>query len=182
MSPIHVSASDTCQRNTLGFSLTPQNERRRDALLRTAWMKIVAAFPCRPAPRSAWDHAADGSEARWEKVIHPMRMAVSAAVFIGNQQLIEQTMEGVRDFLRAVEADIASLIPATEEESVIALALLESEREGTARREKMALVAHPDSIEAERAIEPLLDEESALVRLINCVQRLARQPQMRAFQ
>lgn len=179
MTATNVTPISPRQRNPLDFSLLPAEEARRDGLIRERWCAIVDGFACRPAPRRVWDRAADGTEARWKKLLDPMRLAVVTAVYIGDQRLIEQTMEGVRDFLRAIEADVASFIPPREEESVTTLALLETEECGKAKVEEARLLAHPSPIEATRAISPLLKEESALARLLSGVQRLARQPQMR---
>lgn len=177
--PTNATPISKIQRNPLEFSLTLAEEQRRDALLRGPWMRIVAGFDCRPSPRSAWDRAADGTERRWKKIVDPMRQAVSAAVISKDQELIDQTMEGVREFLRAVEADIASFIPPRQEESVTTLALFETECAGKAAVEAVRVVAHPTPIEAERAIEVLAQEQNAVARFLAWCQRAARQPSMR---
>src|SRR4051812_13703356 len=135
--PNNNTLTTRVQRNPLDFSLNPRDEARRDAILRQAWLKIVEGFACRPSPRSAWDHAADGSEARWKKILEPMRSAIASAVFIGNERLIGETLEGCRDFLRAIEADLSSLIPPKEESSIESLALDESESAGETQTEEI---------------------------------------------
>jgi hypothetical protein len=111
-----------------------------------------------------------------------MRSAIASAVFIGNERLLNETLEGCRDFLRAIEADLFSLIPATEELSVEALAVDESESAGETQTEEIRLVKNPTPTEAERALQIFAHEESALVRLINWCNRAARQPSMRIAQ
>lgn len=167
------------QRNPLEFSLSLAERQRRDALLRGPWMQIVGGFDCRPSPRSAWDRAADGTERRWNKIVDPMRQAVATAVVMGDQELIDQTMEAVRGFLRAIEADIASFIPPRQEESVTELALLETECAGESSVEAVRIVAHPSPVEAERAIQVLSKQQDVVARFIAWCQRAARQPSMR---
>lgn len=177
--PTNVTPLHDRQRNPLDFSLSPADERRRDSILRGFYVRIVEGFSCRPEPRSAWDRAADETEARWKKVLSPIRAAVASAVFNGDDDLTNQTLENADAFFDACKADIRSLVPPKEEESVVSLALLETECAGAKSVEAMRLVSHPSAIEAERAIRPLIKEQSALARLLEGVQRLARQPSMR---
>lgn len=167
-------------RNTRFGSFDVREEHRRDVLLRAAWMKIVAAFACRPSPRGPWDETATGDATPWRYIVAPCRNAIATALCQGNDRLVEQTIEAACAFCDALKADFRSMLPEREEESVVTLALLETEYSGVATVEAMRLVAHPSPIEAERAIEPLLREESALTRLLNRCQRLAREPQMRS--
>jgi hypothetical protein len=107
--------------------------------------------------------------------MNPIRAAVDDAVSEGNPVKIEQTLEASDEFFDALKADIHARVPNREEESVVALAIREVEASGKAKVETMRLVAHPSPAEAERAIEPLAHEKSALVLLIDVCQRTARQ-------
>lgn len=164
------------QRITREFSLTPAEERRRDAILRIAYARIVDAFPCRPQPRSCWDRNADGTEARWNRVLSPIRMAIAAAVVMGDQQRIDRTLEASDAFFEECKADIRSLIPKREEESVAALALAETHAEGSANEAEIQLVRDPSPIAAERAIPALARHADRLNALVGSLRRYARQP------
>lgn len=169
-------------RNVPDFSLPPLEDRRRDVLLRSAWVNIVSGFDCRPAPRSAWDEAATGDLTPWKKVVTPIRQAIQSAVFIGNKQLIEQTLEGARAFCRELEADFASLVPPEDEVSLVTDALEETHYQGPADEYEMAFVRDPSPITAERAVAPLsrhADRLSALVRRLRVYARSPRN-QLRA--
>src|SRR3954464_7445931 len=65
MQTSNASSVSACQRIQKDFSLSPQEEFRRDGILAQAYLQIVAAFDCRPEPRAAWDRTADGTEKRW---------------------------------------------------------------------------------------------------------------------
>ena len=160
-----------CQRTLLPFS----DERRRDGLLRTSWNQITKGFKSQPEPKSSWYETATGDLTPWRKMITPIRAAILAAVHSGDQRLIDQTLEGARAFCHELEADFLSLVPATAEGSVAAIALVETECEGAANVEEMALVAHPTPTEAERAVGPLSRHSAALVELLNKCRRLARE-------
>jgi hypothetical protein len=175
MSRTNGSAAETVNRNLRGLSF--DEEKRRDSLLRAAWNCIVAGFPCRPSPRGPWDETATGDQTPWKYVITPIRSALAAAVASGDQNLIEQTLEGARAFCRELEADFASIVPAESEESIMALALEETQRQGSADPIEMALAANPTRTEAERAIGPLAKHSAALAELVNRCRRLAREPQ-----
>lgn len=178
--PIHASTQAQCNRNPRVRSWDIREEHRRDVLLRTAYLKIVAAFACRPSPRGPWDETATGDATPWKYIVVPTRNAIATALYIGNERLVDQTIDAACAFCDQLKADFASMRPAKEEGSVVTLALLEAECSGSVQVEAMRLVSSPTAIEAERAIQPLIEEESALMRLINRVQRLAREPQMRA--
>jgi hypothetical protein len=159
------------QRNLLTFS----DEKRRDGLLRTAWSQITFGFKSMPEPKSSWYETATGDLTPWRKMITPIRAAVLAAVRTGDQKLIDQTLEGARAFCRELEADFTSLVPATAEGSVAAIALVETECEGAANVEEVALVASPTPTQAERAVGPLSRHIAALVSLVDKCRRLARE-------
>jgi hypothetical protein len=176
MASTHVASIHKSQRNRIGYSLSPRTERRCDALIRDAFLRIVSAFKRRPG--SAWNRAADGTETRWNKLMNPIRSAVDDAVREGNPIKVVKTLEASDEFFDALKADIHARVPNSEEESVVALAIREAETSGEAKVETMRLVAHPSPSEAERAIEPLTHEKSALVHLIDVCQRTARQVQV----
>jgi hypothetical protein len=175
MSRTNGSAAETVNRNPRGLSFG--EEKRRDSLLRAAWIAIVSGFACRPSPRGPWDETASGDQTPWKYVIAPVRSAIAAAVASGDRNLIEQTLEGARAFCRELEADFASLVPAESEESIVTLALEETQLEGPANEIEMALAANPNAHTAESAITPLSRHAAALAELINHCRRLARQPQ-----
>lgn len=179
MTPTNVTPLHNRQRNPLDFSLSPAEERRRDSILRSFWVRIVEGFPCRPEPRSAWDRAADQTEARWKKLLTPIRAAVASAVFNGDDDLTNQTLENADAFFDACKADVRSLVPPKEEESLTALALLETECAGEKSVEEMRLVSHASPTEAERAIGIISKDMSSMARLLDWCQRQARQPSMR---
>lgn len=154
-------------------------DQRCDALIREAFLRIVSAFKRRPG--SAWNRAADGTEARWNKLMNPIRSAVDETVREGNPIKIVKTLEACDEFFDALKADIHAHVPNGEEESIIALAIREAEASSEAKVETLRLVAHPSPSEASRAIEPLAREESTLVRLIERCQRFARQSPVRAM-
>lgn len=162
-------------RNTL--SLSDTDERRRDGLLRLAFIQIVAGFPCRPSPRSIWDETATGDQTPWKYVIAPLRNAVFMSVRTGDKQLVESTLEGIRGFLREVEADVCSLVPpVSEDPCAVTLALEETELEGHANPVQMAFVANPSPIEAEKAVVPLTRQYERLGNLIRGLRKHARAP------
>jgi hypothetical protein len=151
------------------------DERRRDGLLRTAWMGIVQAFPCRPEPRGIWDESATGDDTPYKRTVEPIRAAIRAAVLSGDKKLIAATLEGARAFCRELEADFTSLVPAEGEAGVVALALEETRDEGAANEVEMALVTSPDPASAERAIGPLAAHLTAVTELLSGCRRLARE-------
>lgn len=180
MTPTNAGQSAKVQRNPADFSMSESEERKRDLLLRAAWINIVAGFDCRPAPRAAWDEAASGDLTPWKKVVAPIRAAVASAVFIGDQQLIDQTRDGVRAFCRELEADFLSLIPECQEESATQLALEETECQSEAEPMEMAFVAAPSPSAAESAVLPLERHYETLGKLIKRLRIAAREtrPQM----
>lgn len=178
MSATNAVNTQTFQRTAVDPSQDLRELRRRDNLIRDSFVNIVSGFERRPDPVSPWNRAADRTQMPGGRMIGAIRSAILAARD-RNPELAYQTVEAACAFCDALKADFTSLIPSDEACSVIALALLETECAVTAKVEEMRLVASPTPIEAERAIRPLLKEESALVRLISGIQRLARQPQMR---
>lgn len=166
------TAAAKVQRNITALSC---DERRRDGLLRASWNLITNGFKSKPAPTSSWYETATGDLTPWRQVVIPIRAAILKAVESGDEQLIEQTVEGARAFCKELEADFLSLVPARKEESTIALALAETEAEGSADSIEMALVAHPTPMEAEKAIGPLSRHLAALVLLTDGCRRLARE-------
>lgn len=165
-------------RTILTFSL--ENERRRDALLRTAWLNIVAAFACRPYPRSAWDEAATGDYTPWKRIVTPIRCAVYAAVKTGDKKKIRETTDAAVQFLREIEADFLSLVPAEAEESLVQVALEETEAEGSANVCELALVGSPtDPNAADRAVLPLSRQYAKLGSLLDRCRKLARESRPR---
>jgi hypothetical protein len=158
-------------------TISSEDERRRDGILRAAWNKIPDGFPAKPFPKSSWYEAASGDSTPWKKTITPIRCAILAAVLSGDKKLIAETLEGARAFCRELEADFTSLVPAEGEESIVTLALEETQLEGPANAIEMALVENPTPIEAERAIAPLSRHSAALAELVERCRKLARQPQ-----
>lgn len=164
------------QRNQLSFS----DERRRDGLLRSAWLKITDHFPAKPHPKSAWYETSTGDYTPWKRTIDPIRAAIQSAVQSGDKQLIEQTLQGALAFCEELKGDFASLVPAESEESILSLALSETTVEGQANPVQMALAANPNCpTAAERAIGPLSRHAATLAVLVARCRRSARQPQMR---
>lgn len=175
MTPTNASQSTARQRNPLDFSFTPAEERRRDTLIRSAYMKIVEGFDCRPAPRSHWDEVNTGDVTPWSKLLSAPRQAVASAAFIGNQRLIDQTRDGVRAFCRELEADFLSLLPEEQEESATAIALDETQCQSEAEPLEMAFVASPSPSTAESAVLPLERHYESLGKLIKRLRVAARQ-------
>lgn len=159
------------QRSTLNFS----EERRRDGLLRTSWNQIVSAFKPKPEPRSVWYETATGDTTPWARVVVPIRAALLAAVQSGDRQLIASTLEGARAFCRELEADFASLVPQSEEESITAIALDETHLEGPANEVQAQLIANPSPTNADRAVLPLERQRNRIDTLISRCRRAARQ-------
>ena len=173
MTQTNGTRRESCNRNPISFS----DERRRDTLLRSAWVNIVSGFKCRPSPRSPWDEAATGDVTPWKYLLAPMRNAVLSAVETGDKQLIEQTLEGCRAFLREIEADVASLVSPNDEASLLALALDETKHQGPADEATMALAANPACpIAADRAVQPLERHHSRIAKLLEKCRRAARAP------
>jgi hypothetical protein len=137
-------------------------------------MSIVAPFKSRPEPRGPFDETATGDLTPWAYPLSLMRNAMAAAIVIGDRGKINATMEGVRSFCRELEADIASMLPATEAESIIAVAMAETECEGPANEVQMALVAQPNPVNADRAVVPLERQYERLGALIKTCRRVAR--------
>lgn len=154
--------------------LSDGDERRRDGLLRSAWLQTVAGFPCRPHPRSVWDETATGDQTPWRYVITPIRAAILQAVESGDKELIAKTLEGARAFTRELEADFTSLVKAPEEESALATALVETECEGPANAVEAMFIASPSPTNAERALAPLERQFKHLGLLIERCRKLAR--------
>jgi hypothetical protein len=177
MTTTNVSLRRKVYRNPLEFSFTLSEDRRRDGLLRSAFVNVVAGFPCRPEPRSSWDEAASGDLTPWKKIVHPIRHALNAAVQSGDKQLIAQTLEGARAFCRELEADFSSLVPQPAEESAKAIALDETKYEGPANEMEALFIADPSPINADRAVVHLDRQFEALRKLIESCRRLARQAQ-----
>lgn len=167
-SSTHPSLSN---RNPLSLS----DERKRDGLLRTTWVNIVAGFKCRPTPRGPWDETATGDQTPWRYVVAPIRGALKQAVESGDRALIEQTLEGARAFCRELEADFASLVPATDQSSIVQDALAETHVQGPADEASMALVQTPNCpVAAERAVLPLQRHYTRLGNLLEKCRRHAR--------
>lgn len=163
-------------RNQLAFS----DERRRDGLLRQSWNAITSGFKSKPEPKATWYETASGDVTPWRLVVNPIRSAIVQAVQSGDKQLVEATLEGARAFCRELEADFVSLVPSTEEESIVALALEETKYQGPADEATMALAASTNCpTAAERAIAPVARHATAVAALLNSLRRHARQPQMR---
>lgn len=161
--------------NQLDFSFSPAEEKRRDGLLRDAFGRIVQGFHCRPSPRNPWDTVADGTQTPWKYLLAPMRNAVASAVVSGDKQLVDATLEGIRGFLREVEADVSTLVPPeAEEPCAVTLALEETALEGHANPVQMAFVANPSAIEAEKAVVPLTRQYERLGNLIKGLRKHAR--------
>jgi hypothetical protein len=177
MATTSVRESHPRNRIQQDFSFGPTEDRRRDTLLRLSWVNIVAAFKCRPSPRGPWDETATGDQTPWKYVVGPIRTAIAAAVFNGDQRVIDETLGAARAFCRELEADFTSMVPAREEESTVSLALEETHVEGPANEVQMALVRSPDDpIAADRAVLPLERHHEKLTLLIERCRRVARTP------
>jgi hypothetical protein len=174
MSTTNGSASRPRNRIQFTFSFPHPEEKRRDGLLRGAWMLIVAPFKCRPDPRGPWDETNTGDQTPWEYPLALARNAMASAVIIGDPELIEKTLEGVRAFAREFEADIASMVPAREEEGIIAVALAETDVEGPANKSQAVLIAHPSPTTAASAIIPLERHHERIGKLVRKCRELAR--------
>lgn len=157
------------------FSFPIVEERRRDAILRSAWMRIVAAFACRPSPRGPWDETATSDQTPWKYTLLPIRNAIAAAIMIGDRDKINQTVEAACAFCEELKADFRSMVPAREEESAVADSLAETECEGSANPVQMAYVADPSPIAAERAVVPLERQYESLGKLIRRLRIAARE-------
>jgi hypothetical protein len=170
-------ASHPRNRNPRAFSYSfdPQDERRRDTLLRDAFMLIVAPFKSRPEPRGPWDETATRDITPWSYPLGLMRNAMATAIVSGDRNQIEQVLGGVRAFCRELEADITSMVPATEEESIVTVALEEIHVEGQANESQAALIAHPSPTTAESAIIPLERHYERIGKLIRKCRRVARE-------
>lgn len=168
-------------RNLTAFSCAPEEDRRRDGLLRSAWNLITDGFSCKPEPKTAWYETATGDSTPWKKVVTPIRAAIVAAHMSGDEQLLAQTIEGANAFCDELKADFASLVPTTDQGSIVQDALAETHMQGPADEASMALVHNSACpIAAERAIAPLARHLTTLVRLIEHCRRAARQqPQLR---
>jgi hypothetical protein len=142
-------------------------------------MKIIAAFDCRPEPRSTWDETATGDATPWRTLLFVpvIRKAILAAVATGDQNKIDATLEGALAFCEELKADYLSLVPSHTDISLVSLALLETHHEGPANEAEISLVQNPCPTEAERAIGPLSRQCASLVSLIERCRREARQPQ-----
>lgn len=180
MPPTNVVHARARNRNPLAFSFSLEEERRRDNLIRAAWMLMVAGFDCRPFPRGVWDETATGDQTPWRTILPPIRGACSQAALSGDSALINQTRDGVRAFCRELEADFLSLLPPEEEESATQIALAETELQSEAEPLEMAFVASPTSVNADRAVLPLQRHYETLGKLIKRLRITARQarPQM----
>lgn len=167
--------------NAKRFVLEYSDERRRDGLLRTAFMKIVDGFGRRPEPATTWNETATGDVTPWRTLLFVpvIRKAILEAVQSGDKQLIAQTVEASRAFCHELEADFVSLAPSAEETSIIADALAETSAEGPANEVEMALVQNPCPTSAEKAIGPLSKQLASLTDLVTKCRKYARQPQMR---
>jgi hypothetical protein len=99
---------------------------------------------------------------------------MAAAVLTSDHKTINATVEAVRNFCRELEADITSMVPATEEESIVSLALAETHVEGPANESQAALIANPNPTTAESAIIPLERHHERIGTLIRKCRRVAR--------
>jgi hypothetical protein len=158
MTAQNAQGTTRVQRIQPDFSQGLRELRRRDSLLRTAFLRIIAGFECRPSPRSPWDRAADGTQAPWGKLVVAIRGAILSARQRGDVELVRTTVEAACAFCDELKADFASLLQKAEEFSLVQLAILEAETEGAAREAEVRLVAHPSPTEAERAITPIEQE------------------------
>lgn len=176
MPTTNARAASPRNRNPRSFSFlfAPAEERRRDALLRAAFMGVVASFTCRPKPRGPWDETNTGDLTPWTYPLGLLRNAMAAAVLTSDHKTINATVEAVRNFCRELEADITSMVPATEEESIVSLALAETHVEGPANESQAALLANPNPTTAESAIIPLERHHERIGKLIHKCRREAR--------
>lgn len=160
-------------RNALPFS----DERRRDILLRSAYMKIVQALDCRPEPRSTWDETNTGDVTPWRTLLFlpVIRKAILAAVATGDRTKIDHTVEAACVFCDELKADFRSLAPAATAESIVAVALDETHLEGEANEVQAQLIASPSPTNADRAVPALERQRMRLGQLIDCCRRAARE-------
>jgi hypothetical protein len=177
MATTNARAAAPRNRNPRSFSFlfSPAEERRRDGILRTAFMAVVATFTCRPEPRGPWDETNTGDLTPWAYPLGLLRNAMAAAVLTSDRETINATVEAVRGFCRELEADVTSMVPATEEESTVAIAMDETHVEGPANEVEMALVKNPDDpATADRAVLPLERQYERLGALVRRCRRVAR--------
>lgn len=165
-----------CKRNHYRFSFPDPEQRRRDSILRSAWMRIVKPLSCRPTPRGPWDEAATGDVTPWRPVIEPVRNAIASALCNGDERITQETVDAACAFCEELKADFRSMVPAREEESIVTLALDETQVEGPANEAEMALVKSPDCpITADKAVKPLEQQYERLGALIRKCRSTARQ-------
>lgn len=175
MPSMNPRSSANGKRNPYAFSCDDREARRRDAILRAAWMRIVASFKCRPDPRGPWDEAATGDVTPWRQVIEPVRNAIASAVFNGNPVQIRETVDAACAFCDELKADFRSMVSTVEEESVVPLAMDETHLEGPANEAEMAVVKNPDDpCVAESAILPLERHGEAIGKLVRALRLKAR--------
>jgi hypothetical protein len=156
------------------FEFPHAEERRRDSLLRAAWLRIIAGFDCRPAPRGPWDETASGDQTPWKYVVGPIRNAIASAQFSQNEQLLEQTVEAACAWCDELKADFRSMVQEREEESTVAVALDETHVEGPANEVEARFIAQPSPTTAEAAVQPLERQYERLGKLIAGCRRMAR--------
>jgi len=166
-----TNATTSIARNRISrsysYTFEPEEERRRDTILRSAFMAVVAPFQCRPDPRGPWDETNTGDLTPWSYPLGLLRNAMASAVVTKDRATIDRVQEAVRNFCHELEADVTSIVPAREAESLTQIALDETHAEGFANEVEMALVRDPSPTNADRAVIPLtrqLDRISALVR------------------
>lgn len=175
MPTTNATQSAAIQRNVRDFSLSFEEESRRDGILRTAYVRIGDAFQgSRPEPRRPWDRAADGTETRWKKLLVPIRMAVASAVVNCDQQQLDKVLEAADAFFDECKADYRSIVPSREEESITQVALDETHYEGEANKVEALLLTSPTPTNADRAVIPLTRQYERLGKLIRGCRRAAR--------
>lgn len=177
MSMPRMNGSHPGNSNRIEIGLS--DERRRDGLLRSAWVNIVSGFKCRPSPRGPWDETATGDQTPWKYVVAPIRGALKSAVESGDRALMNQTLENAHAFLEELKADFSSLVPSESEESILALALEETKHQGPADEATMALASNPQCpTAAERAVLPLERHQSRITKLLEKCRIHARSPRI----
>lgn len=173
----HSTHPQNGNRNLQPHSCSPLETQRRDSMLTAALVKIPEAFSAVPEPKSSWYETRQGDFHPLKHLTRMVRGAILAANASGDKQLLATTIENARAFCRELEADFVSLVPSEGEESLLALAIQETELEGAANPVQMALAANPNcQTSAERAIGPLSKHYLRLGALLEKCRSHARRP------
>jgi hypothetical protein len=174
MTAQNAQGTTRVQRIQPDFSQGLRELRRRDSLLRTAFLRIIAGFECRPSPRSPWDRAADGTQAPWGKLVVAIRGAILSARQRGEGNPIKilnnVSKRAMNSSTRSRPTSFAPFQKA-EEFSLVAACDSEAEASSEGKVERCAWWPTRHRLKPS-ARSPLAREESTLVRLIDRVPAL----------